>query len=55
MKLKIKEPGSAITHFIGWLMDQVSQGTGQHPYNRNECFYAEHDPVICGEYYLPHR
>ena len=46
MKFKIKDPGSAITHFIGCVRKYI--------HDRNERVYPEHDPSLCGKYHLPY-
>ena len=63
MKFKIKDPGSAITHFYrmcygryrsGAFTYQGSQRAGKHIHDRNERIYPEYDPALCGKHYLPH-
>lgn len=63
-KFKIKEPGSAITHFIGCVMALLGsaaaaykggQRAGPYSYDCHEYFHIEYDTFVCGQHDLPYR
>ena len=60
---KIKDPGSAITHFIGMLMAMfaatplIIKSLHEPDYIHVislTCFYCEYDPTLCGKHDLPY-
>ena len=53
---KIKDPGSAITHFIGMLMAMFAATPLiiKSPCDFPDCFYCEYDPALCGKHDLPY-
>ena len=57
---KLKDPGSAITHFIGMLMAMFAATPACHARSGyRSChffkyFYCEHDSAVCGKHNLSH-
>ena len=60
MKIKIKDPGSALTHFIAMLGAGAAAAvkgcprTGPYPLCGAAHIYRQYDPSICREYDLPY-
>lgn len=59
----VKDPGSAITHFIGMLMaifaaipaaDQGGSGARTHLYHFHRRLRRQPDPFVCGKHNLPY-
>lgn len=60
---KLKDPGSAITHFIGMLMAMFAatplilramRAPGYRSCHFFKYFYCEHDSAVCGKHNLSH-
>ena len=61
MKFEIKDPGSAITHFIGMLMAAFAATpllirAARQPdmIVASGCIYRKHDSALCSQHHLPH-
>jgi hypothetical protein len=56
---KLKDPGSAITHFIGMMMAMFAATplilrAMRAPDTVHKYFYCEHDSAVCGKHNLSH-
>ena len=63
MTLKIKDPGSALTHFIAMilalcaaspLLIKAAQAPGSSPCTGSYRLYHQYDTALCGQHHLPY-
>lgn len=63
MTLKIKDPGSALTHFIAMILAFVCRfpaphqgcaGTRLQPCTGSYRLYHQYDTALCGKHHLPY-